>query len=119
MGRRHAFGRDCENAAANFLVAHGWRIIARNFRSGHREIDLIATKANVVAFVEVKGRSETARGYPLEAIGYQKRIELARAARAWIAGHAEPGVVYRFDAVSVTRKGSALQVEHVEDAWRV
>jgi putative endonuclease len=119
MGRRHAFGRDCETAAADFLVARGWRILARNFRSGHREIDVVARRADVVAFVEVKGRSETVRGYPLEAIGYHKRIELARAARAWIAQHAEPGLLYRFDAVSVTRKGSGLQVEHVEDAWRV
>ncbi len=120
MGRPHVFGRSCEEAAARTLVERGWTLLARNFRSGHREIDLIARRGRTVAFVEVKGRRGLGFGHPLEAITYRKRVEIARVARAWIGAHGRPGLTYRFDAIAVLEAPDGrLEVEHVEDAWRL
>lgn len=120
MARPHRFGRVCEDIAARVLTGSGWQILARNFRDGPREIDIVAGRDGVVAFVEVKGRADADHGHPFEAIGYRKRRELATAARAWIAHHGPPRATYRFDAIAVVRGTSGpWRVEHIEDAWRL
>lgn len=122
MAASHDFGRRGEACAAEFLRARGWRILERNFRFGHREIDIVARRATTVAFVEVKSRADTRQAHPLEAIDGRKRREIARVARAWVARHGRPGDVYRFDAVSVLQGAgpdAPLLVAHVADAWRL
>jgi len=119
MDGPHEFGRECEAIAARSLIAAGWRIVARNYRFGHREIDLIAHRCGVIAFVEVKGRRGTGYGHPLEAITARKRDEIRRVAEHWIARHGRAGHTYRFDAFAVTRIGGTVRVEHLEDAWRL
>ncbi|MGH7576560.1 MAG: YraN family protein [Longimicrobiales bacterium] len=119
MGRSHDFGRRCEALAAAELAARGWVIVARNFRHGHKEVDLIVRRGHTIAFVEVKGRSGQAFGHPLEAIGHGKRREVESAARGWIARHGRPGDRYRFDAVSVILNGrEPARIDHIVDAWR-
>lgn len=118
MARSHEVGRHGEDLAAELLRGRGWRVLARNWRFGHKEVDLIAQRGPTVAFVEVKARTGTRFGHPLDAVGSGKRRDLSLAARAWIARHGRPGQSYRFDAVTVVRDGSATTVEHVEDAWR-
>jgi putative endonuclease len=120
MARSHDFGTACEDAAARHLARAGWQILARNYRLGHREIDLVARSGAVVAFVEVKGRSGTGYGHPLDAVTPRKRREIERVARQWIARFGRPGDVYRFDAVAVRSIPPARipVVEHVADAWR-
>lgn len=116
----HDFGRTCEQLAAGALVAAGWTIIARNYRFGHREIDLVARRRDITAFVEVKGRRSLACGHPLEAITWKKRAEIRRVAEHWIARHGVPGSVYRFDAIAITDTGGgAPRIDHIEDAWRL
>lgn len=63
-----------EEIAARFLERAGWRIVNRNFRLGHKEIDLVAARDGVVAFVEVKTRSGGGFGHPLEAVTWRKRL---------------------------------------------
>lgn len=95
-------------------------MLARNFRLGRKEIDLVARRGEVVAFVEVKTRSGRGYGHPLESITWKKRREIGQVATAWIDRHGRPGDVYRFDAVSVlVMAGGPPVVEHVEDAWRM
>ena len=95
-------------------------ILDRNVRFGRREIDLVIRRADVIAFVEVKGRAGAGFGHPLEAITWKKRREIATVALWWIQRFGEPGLSYRFDAVAVepARDGS-LAFQHVEDAWRL
>lgn len=121
MARSHTFGTECEAAAARCLEAAGWRIVARNYRFGHREIDLVVRCGAIVAFVEVKGRTGPAYGHPLDAITPRKQRDIERVARHWIARFGCPGDVYRFDAVAVWPGGMSGTpvVEHVVDAWRV
>jgi putative endonuclease len=115
----HLQGRAFEDLAASWLRARGFGIEARNVRFGREEIDLVVRRGELVAFVEVKGRTCGGWGHPFLAIDHRKRAAIARVARDWIRRHGRLGDVYRFDAVAVVRFGEAWQVEHVADAWRL
>lgn len=114
----HDVGRRYEALAARWLEERGWRVLARNWRDGPRELDLVVGRADVVAFVEVKARRDRAYGHPLEAITRRKRREVETAARAWLRAHPQPGRTLRFDAVAVLAEpGRPPRIEQVPDAW--
>jgi putative endonuclease len=120
MAESHRLGLRGEDIAARHLEGAGWRVLARNWRFGHKEIDLIARRGHTVAFIEVKTRTRLRWGHPLCAIDGRKRAEIERVARVWLARHGRPDDEFRFDAVAVYRGAAGvLEVEHVEDAWRL
>jgi putative endonuclease len=114
-------GREGEREAAEYLKAHRWQIIGQNVRVGRRELDLIARKGRILAFVEVKSRAHRIFGDPLEAITPRKQLEVARAAAGWLLGRAlAPGTVVRFDAIGVLWSAQgAAEIKHIPDAWRM
>jgi putative endonuclease len=114
-------GRKGEEVAAAFLEEKGWTIAARNVRIGHRELDLVAIRENVLAFVEVKTRSGGDFGDPLEAITPRKMQDIAVAAAGWIRGRGRGGRwKIRFDAVGILwRPGRPPEVVYLPDAWRM
>jgi putative endonuclease len=114
-------GRKGEEEAAEYLCSNGWTILDRNFRFGRNEVDIVAAKGQVLAFVEVKCRKGSGFGHPLEAITRKKRLEIARVARGWLRERdSPPGMVVRFDAVGVLwREGGRWELVHVPDAWRL
>lgn len=116
---RHRRGVRGEQEAASFLESQGWDIVAHRFRMGRLEVDLIARRGRIVAFIEVKTRRGSGFGSPLEAVTWSKRREIVRVARAWMDRHGTPGDVYRFDVIGIkdTERGVAT-VQHVEDAFR-
>ena len=118
----HALGRWGEERAAAFLEGKGWSILARNYRFGRREVDLVARRGDLVAFVEVKTRAGSGYGSPLEAITHLKRREVEAVAAHFLARNTLGDVDVRFDAVAIRvfREGrtATASVEHVEDAWR-
>jgi len=116
---RYELGRRGEAAAARYLERRGWRILDRNYRSGHKEVDLVARRGRVLAFVEVKTRRNGSFGHPLESITWQKRREVAACARGWIREHPpSSGTIRRFDAVAVRLEPCGrVVIEHVADAW--
>lgn len=110
-------GRRGEELAARALVSAGMEILDRNWRSGRRELDIVAREGDVVAFVEVKARTPGPQA-PLEGIGPRKRRELRRAAESWIHAHPGVGREFRFDAVAVRfPRAGAPEVEHVREAF--
>ena len=111
------FGLQGERVAERWLQSKGWRILQRRFRSGHRDIDLVAQRDELVAFVEVKARMGADFGGPLEAVNWKKRNELVRSAFTWIDRHGRPGEVYRFDVIGVLVAGERVRVRHVENAF--
>jgi len=114
-----ALGDRYEERAVAYLLERGWEILDRNYRDGPREIDVVARRAGLVAFFEVKGRTDIAHGHPLEAIGFRKRRDVERAAARWIRD-ARPGkVAFRFDALALIRIEGVWDVHHVPDAWRL
>ena len=100
-----------EDAAAELLQSMGWRILARNWRSGHLELDIIAEEEGVLVFVEVKTRAGSGLQSPHEALTAVKKERLMRAARAWLAAHDAWERPCRFDLVCVTAHAATYQTE--------
>ncbi|MBW7933650.1 MAG: YraN family protein [Gemmatimonadaceae bacterium] len=112
------FGELGERIAARWLERHGYAVLARRWRSGHRDIDLIAERAGIVAFVEVKTRAGLEFGDPVEAVHAQKQRSLVRSAREWIAKSDRPSAGdYRFDVIGVLLRDRTVWVRHVESAF--
>lgn len=112
-----ALGEVGERIAERWLTRAGWRVLSRRFRNGHRDIDLVVEQNGTVAFVEVKARRDDHFGGPVEAVNWQKRIELSRSARVWIDRHGQHGESYRFDVIGVIVSGDRVRVRHVPDAF--
>ena len=86
-----------ERVALAFLTACGWDIEAHRFRWGRHDLDLVARRGSIVAFVEVKTRRSLACGTPVESVGRRKRIIIARLAEVWRLRYGRSDDVYRFD----------------------
>ncbi len=107
-----------ERVAERWLRRRGWRVLQRRFRSGHRDIDLVAERDGTVAFVEVKARHGGRFGDPVEAVHWRKQRELARSAAVWIDRHGRPTDCYRFDVIGVLVEGDSVRVKHIENAFQ-
>ena len=125
LAARQILGERGERIAERFLIEKGGNILERRFRSGHRDIDLVAewVKGNggerMVAFVEVKTRVSPDYGGPLGAVHWRKQRELVKAARDWMARFHRSGDAYRFDVVGVLFGPAEPEVVHVENAFTV
>ncbi|MDQ3815347.1 MAG: YraN family protein [Armatimonadota bacterium] len=105
---RQQRGQAGEDAAARFLQARGYRIIARNWRPGKEssgalrgEVDCIAWHGQILCFVEVKARTSNERGAPQEAVTSAKQRQLSRLANAYLSIHRLADTPCRFDVVEV------------------
>jgi putative endonuclease len=93
-------GLSAESRAAAFLIAKGYRILAKRFRSPYGEIDLVARKRNLIAFVEVKARASLDDAAWAVTPRQQQRI--INAAQAWLMAHPEHAEFeMRFDAMLI------------------
>ena len=100
--RQAAFrlGISAESRAAAWLVAHGYRILARRWKSPLGEIDIIAARRHLLIFVEVKARAELDNA--AESVTEQQRRRIVAAAEAWLAAFPQPTIRdMRFDAILV------------------
>jgi putative endonuclease len=108
-----------ERVAMAYLVSRGWSIEAHRFRVGHRELDVVARRRSLVAFVEVKTRTSAAWGAPSESVLWRKRRTITQVAEVWRQRHGRAGDSFRFDVVAVrVERGRVYRLEHLEDAWR-
>ena len=93
-------GLSAEARAAAYLMAKGYRILARRFRTPHGEIDLIARRRNLIAFVEVKARASLDEA--AYAVTPRQRSRIIDAAQAWLVAHPEHAELeLRFDAMLI------------------
>ena len=108
-----------ERVAMAYLVSRGWTIETHRFRVGHRELDVVARRGSLVAFIEVKTRTSAAWGAPSESVVWRKRRTITQVAEVWRQRHGRAGDSFRFDVVAVrVERGQGYRVEHLEDAWR-
>src|SRR5437867_11456119 len=91
---RHQRGLAGEEQAIRYLQARGWEVVAHRFRVGRIELDLVARRGHLVAFVEVKARRGTAFGSPFEAVTGGKRREVGKAPRAWLDRYGQRSDIY-------------------------
>lgn len=96
-----SLGQDGEARAAAFVEALGFKVLARNWRCRHGELDLVAEDGRTLVFIEVKARSSRRRGSPEEAVDAAKQARLARVAAAFLSAHGASGRPCRFDVVAV------------------
>ena len=103
-----------ENLAAEFLISKGFKVVARNYRWKHAEIDLIVQREDWLIFVEVKTRSSDAYGEPESFVTNDQRSLIYGAAEEYIFKTDWQGNI-RFDIVSV-KPGIRPEIVHFEDA---
>ena len=123
---RRALGALGERLAADHLCRAGYRIVERNYRTCHGELDIVAAGERCLVFCEVKTRIRGPRGgsAPFDAIGHVKRGRVRAMAAQWLAERrAEleepPQPELRFDAigVSISPSGRLLALDHLEGAF--
>jgi putative endonuclease len=114
MRAKDGLGRYGEDVAARHLVEQGIVVLERNWRCDMGEIDIIGRDGRTLVICEVKTRSGTAYGSPLEAVTAVKAARLRRLAARWLAESPVRPAAVRFDVVGVLQSGSgAARVEHV------
>lgn len=114
-------GEIAEDIAVDFLRLHGYTILARNYRFGKAEIDIIARLDDTVAFVEVKLRdADTVGASPFEAVGPKKKELMVKAAVHFAVSQCPRGVTLRFDVIGMSwdRSGTSLDVVHLPNAFQ-
>ena len=115
--RHLRLGQEGEDAAAHFLQEQGYVILARNWRQGRLELDIVCRHADELVFVEVKTRSSRRYGGPLAGISPAKARTLCRAAQAWLSSHSAWEKPCRFEIVCLVRQGGKFSVEHYRHAF--
>jgi putative endonuclease len=108
-----------EQVAADWLRAHGCKVLARNFKGPRRgEVDIIARDGKLLLFVEVKTRREGTRIRPLDAVDATKQALIERGANAWLKQLGTREVPWRFDVIEVyVEDGAKPRVNQVRDAF--
>jgi len=110
-------GRKAEDKAALHLRLRGYRILDRNARQGRGELDIVADKGEILAFIEVKSRPSRDAG--LLAVHADKQERLRSAASGWLARHAEyQHLQCRFDLIILTPGRLYSRIEHLQDIFR-
>jgi len=110
---RRAIGNQGEDTACAYLKKQGWKVLDRNVIRRGGEIDIIAEKKGVYAFIEVKTRSSNRYGTPAEAVDARKQRRIALVAMQYAAEKKLLDARLRFDVIEVTPEG----VRHIEGAF--
>lgn len=116
MNHRNSLGKQGENLAIATLQKEGYCIEATNWRSGHKEIDIIALKDEMYIFIEVKTRTNTRFGQPEIAIHENKIRHITSAACDFLINKKYKHI--RFDVISIVIKyRQVLDYLHIKDAF--
>lgn len=110
---RRVFGNMGEDAACAYLQKQGWEILGRNVHCGRNEIDIIARKRRLLAFVEVKRRSSLRYGRPAEAVDAEKQRQIVQAAALYMQENGLENANIRFDVIEVLPG----EIRHIEAAF--
>ena len=115
MAAHNELGKWGEDCATAWLQRKGYTIIERDWKSGHRDIDIIALDGDTVVFVEVKTRRNRLFADPEAAVGYHKLKNLQAALSHYIKYHHINNAV-RFDIVTVVGTMEAEpEIDHLVD----
>lgn len=109
-----------EQFAAKYLKKQGYEIVETNFHTRFGEIDIIAQKGDILAFIEVKTRAASMLATPAEAVTPAKQKKLIKATLQYIQTHPSE-LQPRFDVVSIITKTkndfAVLEIMHLTDAF--
>ena len=117
---RRSIGQKGEDIACRVLEDKGHRILERNWRYGHLEIDIISVDPVGIHFVEVKTRRDNIQAPPQENVDIPKQKRIAKAAQAYLRsahGRSFSGCEYLFDIIAVTFDAEQVRTEYLEQAY--
>lgn len=114
---KQRLGKLGEDIAASYLQKQGYRILSRNFRARHGEIDIVCVKNNITIFVEVKTRRNEHFGSPEEAVTAQKLREIIKTSEIFTIAHAHVPRQMRIDIIALLLgdQEQVLRLHHIEN----
>jgi putative endonuclease len=122
---KQRLGKSGEDLSVSFLKKNGIEILERNYRFGHKEIDIIGKDKNTIVFIEVKtGRSKNF-GSPQERVNLKKQKSMIDVAQDYIQKNDLRDFDFRFDVVAINfERGDRSQdafasIEHIKNAFMV
>ena len=115
MNTSRSLGARGESAAVRYLVRLGWTILDRNWRCREGELDIVAHDGSRPVVCEVKTRSSTDYGDPLEAITPDKARRLRRLAWRWAAENGVPGAGIGVDVLALVGDRDGFTVRHLRE----
>lgn len=111
------FGQQSETAVATYLEKEGFTILHKNYKKFFGEIDIIAARGNVVAFVEVKARKKDAQVMH-ELVTPSKQRKIGMVARSFISQHMQNSEnTYRFDVALVLGDEQSQKITYIANAY--
>ena len=120
MDNRQETGRRGEELACRYLTELGHTVLARNWRSGHLEIDLVSLSGDGIHFVEVKTRRPPLQAEPQDNVTGKKQNRICKAANAFLNKVDIPYVrdaECHCDGVAVTLEETGPRVVYIPDAY--
>ena len=105
-------GKEGEKRAVKYLKDCGYKIVERGYKNPFGEVDIIASKGDTVAFIEVKTRLNENFGAPSEAVDRRRQEKYIKAAQHYFYGK-QIEVVVRFDIIEILRG----EINHIENAF--
>ena len=106
-----------EEMATNLLLQKGYRILERNWRCHHLEVDIIGENDDFLVIVEVKTRKATTFGDPELFVDRQKQLHMIRSAKYYVKSKQIRKEI-RFDIISVVNGPERQEIRHIEDAFK-
>ncbi|MDN3675549.1 YraN family protein [Flavobacterium branchiarum] len=116
MAEHNELGKIGEELAVEYLQQNGYKILDTNWTFQKAEIDIIATKENILIIVEVKTRSSLEFGLPQDFVNPKKIQLLVKAVNAYIDDRKIDFEV-RFDIVAIHKNKESFVIEHLIDAF--
>lgn len=116
MAIHNDLGKIGEELAANYLIKNGYMILERDWRSGKRDLDLIAWKDGTIVFVEVKTRRNYQYGDPIEAITDRKIRSIVASADCYVR-YKRLDCPVRYDVITVVGSEPPFDITHHIEAF--
>ena len=116
MAEHNDFGANGEQMAREFLVNEGYTILETNWKYRSHEVDIIAQKGDIMAFVEVKTRNSRFLGEPEFFVSKTQQHNYIRVADAYVQQHNLQNEV-RFDIISIVLNSNEKTIKHITGAF--
>ncbi len=114
-GNKYSTGKNGEDKIVSYLIKRGWTVLERNFRYKKKEVDIIASKDEIIIFVEVKARNSVKFGRGFEAVDNHKKRHILSVARYYVEKYKLQNINIRFDVASIDRD----VIRYIENAFQV
>lgn len=108
-------GNRGEKIALDYLLSKNFKILEKNYRAFHKEIDIIAENDGCIVFVEVKLRMGLDFGYPIESVTKKKINNIRLAAEEYLYKNGINNRHCRIDFISILKIDDKTEIEHIEN----